>query len=74
MPTGHGAATALEGVAERIRAHDGLFFLDASHAVGQLPLAVEATGCDVLVFPPRSGCAGQRDSACSISANVPWSA
>ncbi|MDF5992106.1 aminotransferase class V-fold PLP-dependent enzyme [Pseudomonas aeruginosa] len=74
VPTGHGAATALEGVAERIRAHDGLFFLDASHAVGQLPLAVEATGCDVLVFPPRSGCAGQRDSACSISANVPWSA
>ncbi len=47
MPTGHGAATALEGVAERIRAHDGLLFLDASHAVGQLPLAVEATGCDV---------------------------
>ncbi|MDF5935467.1 aminotransferase class V-fold PLP-dependent enzyme [Pseudomonas aeruginosa] len=53
VPTGHGAATALEGVAERIRAHDGLFFLDASHAVGQLPLAVEAIGCDVLVFPPR---------------------
>lgn len=74
VPTGHGAATALEGVAERIRAHDGLLFLDASHAVGQLPLAVEAIGCDVLVFPPRKWLRGQRDSACSISANAPWSA
>lgn len=60
VPTGHGAATALEGVAERIRAHDGLFFLDASHAVGQLPLAVEATGCDVLVFPPRKWLRGPK--------------
>lgn len=60
VPTGHGAATALEGVAERIRAHDGLLFLDASHAVGQLPLAVEATGCDVLVFPPRKWLRGPK--------------
>lgn len=60
VPTGHGAATALEGVAERIRAHDGLFFLDASHAVGQLPLAVEAIGCDVLVFPPRKWLRGPK--------------
>lgn len=60
VPTGHGAATALEGVAERIRAHDGLLFLDASHAVGQLPLAVEAIGCDVLVFPPRKWLRGPK--------------
>ncbi len=60
VPTGHGAATALEGVAERIRAHGGLLFLDASHAVGQLPLAVEAIGCDVLVFPPRKWLRGPK--------------
>ncbi|MDF5827048.1 aminotransferase class V-fold PLP-dependent enzyme [Pseudomonas aeruginosa] len=60
VPTGHGAATALEGVAERIRAHDELLFLDASHAVGQLPLAVEAIGCDVLVFPPRKWLRGPK--------------
>lgn len=47
-------------MAERIRAHDGLLFLDASHAVGQLPLAVEAIGCDVLVFPPRKWLRGPK--------------
>ncbi|MFU7364328.1 aminotransferase class V-fold PLP-dependent enzyme [Pseudomonas aeruginosa] len=41
VPTGHGAATALEGVAERIRAHDGLLFLDASHAVGQAAIELQ---------------------------------
>lgn len=52
VPAGHGTAAALEGVAERIYAHDGLLFLDANHTVGRLPLAVETIGCDVLMLPP----------------------
>ncbi|MGV8267796.1 aminotransferase class V-fold PLP-dependent enzyme, partial [Pseudomonas aeruginosa] len=44
----------------RIRAHGGLFFRDASHAVGPWPLAVESTGCDVLVSPPRKWLRGRK--------------
>lgn len=49
MSTGYGTAITLEDVAERIRAYDGPFFPDVGHAAGQLPLAVGAIGCDVLM-------------------------
>lgn len=63
VPTAHGVATDLEGVAEVVRQRDGLLFVDASHAVGQLPVDVEALGCDVLVFPARKWLRGPKGAA-----------
>lgn len=47
-------------IARLVRERDGFFFLDASHAVGQLPVDVEALGCDVLVFPARKWLRGPK--------------
>ncbi|MFT4266331.1 MAG: aminotransferase class V-fold PLP-dependent enzyme [Xenophilus sp.] len=63
VPTAHGVATDLRGVADVVRQHDGLLFVDASHAVGQVSVDVEAMGCDVLVFPARKWLRGPKGVA-----------
>jgi cysteine desulfurase/selenocysteine lyase len=60
VPTAWGVATPLEGVAQRVHARGGLLLLDASHAVGQLPVDVGATACDMLVFPSRKWLRGPK--------------
>jgi selenocysteine lyase/cysteine desulfurase len=50
----------LEGVADAVHAHNGLLFLDASHAAGQTPLDMRALGCDVLLFPARKWLRGPK--------------
>ncbi|WP_413763103.1 aminotransferase class V-fold PLP-dependent enzyme [Variovorax sp. Varisp41] len=60
VPTAWGAATPMDGVARCVHAHGGLLFLDASHAVGQGPVDMQALGCDVLVFPARKWLRGPR--------------
>lgn len=49
-----------QGIARSVRQRDGFFFLDASHAVGQLPVDVQALGCDVMVFPARKWLRGPK--------------
>ncbi|PWK34736.1 aminotransferase class V-fold PLP-dependent enzyme [Cupriavidus plantarum] len=58
-----GTVVALDGVAELVHAHDGLFLLDASHLIGQRPFDVHASGADVLLFPPRKWLRGPRGMA-----------
>jgi cysteine desulfurase/selenocysteine lyase len=60
VPTAWGVATPLEGVAQRVHARGGLLLLDASHAVGQLPVDVHALVCDMLVFPSRKWLRGPK--------------
>ncbi|MBC8055790.1 MAG: aminotransferase class V-fold PLP-dependent enzyme, partial [Rhizobiales bacterium] len=45
-------------VARIVRERDGYFFVDASHAVGQVP--VDAEGCDAMVFPARKWLRGPK--------------
>jgi len=63
VPTAYGVATNLSGVAKVVRQRDGLLFVDASHAVGQIPVDVKAIGCDVLVFPTRKWLRGPKGGA-----------
>lgn len=49
-----------QAVASLVRERDGYFFLDASHAVGQVPVDVMALGCDVMVFPSRKWLRGPK--------------
>ncbi|VFT45309.1 Uncharacterised protein [Pseudomonas aeruginosa] len=61
------------GVAERIRAHDGLFFPRCQPCgSASCRWRWRRTAATCWCSRHASGCAGQRDSACSISANVPW--
>lgn len=60
VPTAWGVATPLQDVAQRVHARGGLLMLDASHAVGQLPVDVRALGCDMLVFPSRKWLRGPK--------------
>lgn len=55
-----GAVTDLSGVADAVHRRDGLLFLDASHAVGHVPVDVRASGCDVMVFPSRKWLRGPK--------------
>lgn len=55
-----GGVTDLSGVAAAVHQRDGLLFLDASHAVGQLPVDVGHSACDVMVFPSRKWLRGPR--------------
>lgn len=55
-----GSLIELRGVAAQVHNHDGLLFVDASHAVGQIPVDVTAMGCDVLVFPARKWLRGPK--------------
>lgn len=50
----------LAGIAEAVHERGGLLFMDASHAVGQLPVDVRQLGCDVLVFPARKWLRGPK--------------
>ncbi|WPG40867.1 aminotransferase class V-fold PLP-dependent enzyme [Variovorax sp. EBFNA2] len=60
VPTSWGVATPLAGVAQRVHARGGLLLLDASHAVGQLPVDMRALDCDMLVFPARKWLRGPK--------------
>ncbi|HEY4374407.1 MAG TPA: aminotransferase class V-fold PLP-dependent enzyme [Burkholderiales bacterium] len=53
----------LQGVADAAHARDALFFLDASHAVGQFPIDMARIGCDALVFPARKWLRGPKGAA-----------
>lgn len=55
-----GSVTDLSGVADAVHRRGGLLFLDASHAVGQLPVNVDNIGCDVMVFPARKWLRGPK--------------
>jgi cysteine desulfurase/selenocysteine lyase len=58
-----GTVHRLEGVAQAVQAAHGWFFVDASQAVGQMPVDAHALGCDVLVFPARKWLRGPRGIA-----------
>lgn len=53
----------LEGVASVVREAGGWFFVDASQAVGQLPVNAALLGADVMVFPARKWLRGPRGLA-----------
>jgi selenocysteine lyase/cysteine desulfurase len=55
-----GSITAMKGMGAAVQARDGLLFIDASHAVGQLPVNVQDAACDVLVFPARKWLRGPK--------------
>src|SRR5450830_307508 len=50
----------LRGIAAVVREHNGLLFIDASHAVGQIAVDVETIACDVLMFPARKWLRGPK--------------
>lgn len=60
VSTAWGVEVALGDVARKVHAKGGLLFLDASHAVGQLPIDVATLECDVLVFPSRKWLRGPK--------------
>lgn len=55
-----GRLADLSGAADLVRKHEGLLFVDASHAVGQRPVDVTQIGVDVLVFPARKWLRGPK--------------
>ncbi|MBD1599815.1 aminotransferase class V-fold PLP-dependent enzyme [Pseudomonas typographi] len=55
-----GSITQTQGIAAAVQHRDGLLFIDASQAVGQLPVNVQDNGCDVLVFPARKWLRGPK--------------
>jgi selenocysteine lyase/cysteine desulfurase len=55
-----GSVIDLRGIAVETHRHKGLLFVDASHAVGQLPIDVQSIGCDVLMFPARKWLRGPK--------------
>lgn len=54
------------GVSHRIREADGWLFVDASQAVGQMPVNATELGADVLVFPARKWLRGPRGIAAMV--------
>lgn len=63
LPTAYGIPLDLAGVAAWVRARNGLLLVDASHAVGHLPVDVGTLGCDALVFPARKWLRGPKGLA-----------
>jgi len=55
-----GSLVDLQGLSAEVRGCNGLLFVDASHAVGQIPVSVEAVGCDALMFPARKWLRGPK--------------
>lgn len=58
-----GELNELSGVATAVRDAGGWLFVDASQAVGQVPVDASALGADVLVFPMRKWLRGPRGVA-----------
>jgi selenocysteine lyase/cysteine desulfurase len=58
-----GAPFMLDGLASIVHDAGGWFFVDASQAVGQIPVSATAIGADVLVFPARKWLRGPRGTA-----------
>ncbi len=54
------------GVSHRVREADGWLFVDASQAVGQMPVNATELGADVLVFPARKWLRGPRGIAAMV--------
>ena len=60
MPTASGVVNPVEDVGRLCRAADVPFVVDASQTVGQLPLDVDAIGCDALIASGRKFLRGPR--------------
>jgi selenocysteine lyase/cysteine desulfurase len=63
LPTAYGVPCNLAGVADWAHERDGLLLVDASHAVGHLPVDVNTIGCDAMVFPARKWLRGPKGIA-----------
>ncbi|NGO74453.1 aminotransferase class V-fold PLP-dependent enzyme [Streptomyces sp. YC504] len=48
VPAGCGIVNPVEDIGRMLQAHRGLYAVDASYSVGQLPLDVSQIGCDLL--------------------------
>lgn len=55
-----GAITDMSGIGQAVHDRGGLLFVDASHAVGQVPVNVTDMDCDVMTFPSRKWLRGAK--------------
>ncbi|MFE2432611.1 N-methyl-L-tryptophan oxidase [Streptomyces sp. NPDC059373] len=60
VPTSSGLIEPVEGIGALCRAHGAPFLLDATQSLGQLPVDMDAIGCDLLIGTGRKFLRGPR--------------